>query len=194
MSVLSHSVVYDSLQPHGLDCQAPLSMEILQARILERVAISSSRGSSQSWDRTQVSCIAGRFFTVSATREALTSSLPGFEAHLLLHLNPLLNESSLKPIPCCPRPGRCLLSSPPPPCTHQPFACIPPNATNRMFLHAREFYSRLRTDAGIMTEHSTGNNFHVVLEILVFKVVSSPPARQLSLAPPSPQDSVPQHC
>ena len=33
---------------------------ILQARILERVAISFSRGSSQSRDRTQVSRIAGR--------------------------------------------------------------------------------------------------------------------------------------
>ena len=63
MSVLSHSVVYDSLQPHGLDCQAPLSMEILQARILERVATLSSRASSQPRDRSQVSHIAGGFFT-----------------------------------------------------------------------------------------------------------------------------------
>ena len=45
MSVLSHSIVYGSLQPHGLVLQAPLSMEIL-----EWVAISSSRGSSQPWD------------------------------------------------------------------------------------------------------------------------------------------------
>ena len=44
---------------------------ILQTRILERVAISSSRGSSQPRDQTQVSCIAGRFFTIWATREAL---------------------------------------------------------------------------------------------------------------------------
>ena len=36
---------------------------ILQARILEWVAISFSRGSSQPRNRTQVSCIAGRFFT-----------------------------------------------------------------------------------------------------------------------------------
>ena len=36
----------------------------LQARILEWVAMLSSRGSSQHKDRTQVSCIAGRFFTV----------------------------------------------------------------------------------------------------------------------------------
>ena len=37
---------------------------ILQARILEWVAISFSRGSSQSRDQTQAFCIAGRFFTV----------------------------------------------------------------------------------------------------------------------------------
>ena len=35
---------------------------ILQARILEWVAIPFSRGSSQSRDLTQVSCIAGGFF------------------------------------------------------------------------------------------------------------------------------------
>ena len=37
---------------------------ILQARILEWVAMPSSRGSSQPWDQTQVSSIAGRFFTI----------------------------------------------------------------------------------------------------------------------------------
>jgi len=36
---------------------------IPQARILERVAFPFSRGSSQPRDRTQVSHIAGRFFT-----------------------------------------------------------------------------------------------------------------------------------
>ena len=36
---------------------------ILQARTLERVAISFSRGSSQPRDGTQVSHITGRFFT-----------------------------------------------------------------------------------------------------------------------------------
>ena len=35
---------------------------ILQARILEWVAVPFSRGSSKPRDRTQVSCIAGRFF------------------------------------------------------------------------------------------------------------------------------------
>ena len=43
---------------------------ILQARILEWVAFSFSRGSSQPRDRTQVSRITGRFFTSWATREA----------------------------------------------------------------------------------------------------------------------------
>ena len=38
--------------------------EILQARILEWLAIPFSRGSSQTRDQTWVSCIAGRFFTV----------------------------------------------------------------------------------------------------------------------------------
>ena len=36
---------------------------ILQARILQWIAFPFSRGSSQPRDRTQVSCIAGRFFT-----------------------------------------------------------------------------------------------------------------------------------
>ena len=42
---------------------------ILQARILEWVAF-PFRGSSQPRDQTQVSCIAGRFFTSWSTREA----------------------------------------------------------------------------------------------------------------------------
>ena len=45
---------------------------ILQARILEWVAVPFSRGSSQPRDGTQVSRIAGRFFTHWATREALS--------------------------------------------------------------------------------------------------------------------------
>ena len=42
---------------------------ILQARILEWVAISFSRGSSRPRDRTQVSHIAGRCFNLLAIRE-----------------------------------------------------------------------------------------------------------------------------
>ena len=48
-----------------MDCIPPISSVhgISQARILEWVAISFSRGSSQSRDQTRISCIAGRFFT-----------------------------------------------------------------------------------------------------------------------------------
>ena len=51
---------------------------ILQARILEWVAFPFSRRSSQPRDRTEVSPIAGRFFTSWATREALPRPNPKF--------------------------------------------------------------------------------------------------------------------
>ena len=56
---------------HRVDYSPPGSSVhgILQARILEWVAISSSRGSSQPEDQTQVSCIAGKLFTIWATRQ-----------------------------------------------------------------------------------------------------------------------------
>ena len=49
--------------------QAPLSMEFSRQEYWSGSPIPFSRGSSQSKDQTQVSCIAGRFFTVLATRE-----------------------------------------------------------------------------------------------------------------------------
>ena len=58
-----------------VDC-SPLGSSvhgILQARILEWVAISFSRGSSQPRDRIRVSHIAGRWFNILATRAALFS-------------------------------------------------------------------------------------------------------------------------
>ena len=60
-----------------MDCNPPGSSVhgILQARRAEWVAIPFSRGSPLSKDRTQVSCIGGRFFTIWATREVLTSWL-----------------------------------------------------------------------------------------------------------------------
>ena len=44
---------------------------IPQARIVEWAAISFSRGSSPPRDPTQISCIAGRFFTIWATQEEM---------------------------------------------------------------------------------------------------------------------------
>ena len=61
-SSLSHVQLFVS--PWAVACQAPLSMGILQARILQWVTMPSSRGSSQPRDGTRVSCIAGEFFTV----------------------------------------------------------------------------------------------------------------------------------
>ena len=57
---------------HPMDCSPPGSSVhgILQARVLEWVAISFSRGSSQPRDWTQVSSIAGRCFNLWTTREA----------------------------------------------------------------------------------------------------------------------------
>ena len=54
------------------DCSPPgFSVhEILQARILEWIAIPSSQGTSQPSDWTLVSCLAGRFFTVWATEKS----------------------------------------------------------------------------------------------------------------------------
>ena len=60
---LSRSVMSDSATPWPVARQAPLSMGSLKARTLSGL-LSFSRGSSQPRDRTQVSCIAGRFFTM----------------------------------------------------------------------------------------------------------------------------------
>ena len=64
----SHLVVSDSCDPMDYTVHG-----ILQARILEWVAFPFSRGSSQPRDQTQVSHIAGGFFTSWATREALNA-------------------------------------------------------------------------------------------------------------------------
>ena len=61
------------------DCDLPGSSVhgILQARILEWVAISFSRESSRPRDRTWVFCIAGRYFTIWATTETPTGGKEG---------------------------------------------------------------------------------------------------------------------
>ena len=76
MTVLSHSVASDSLWP--MDCSSPGSSVhgIFRARVLEWVAISFSRRSSQPRNQTQVSRTADRRFTISATREECWNGLP----------------------------------------------------------------------------------------------------------------------
>ena len=64
----SRSVMSDSLQPHEL--YSPWNSPGQNTRV---GSFSLPRGSSQTRDRTQVSCIAGEFFTSWATREAHNS-------------------------------------------------------------------------------------------------------------------------
>ena len=83
---LSHVRLFAT--PWTVTLQAPLSMGTLQARILEWVAMSSSRRSYQPRDRTQVSCNVGGFFTV-------LSELPGkpiffIDSTYVLDSSPLL--------------------------------------------------------------------------------------------------------
>ena len=73
--ILSDIVLVTQFCPALCDpmgCSPPVSSvhEILQARILEWVTIPFSRGSSLPRHQTQVSCSAGRFFSIRATGEA----------------------------------------------------------------------------------------------------------------------------
>ena len=63
------NVISNSLKPYNCSLPGSSIHGILQTRILEWVAISFSRGSSQPRDWTWVFCIAGRFFTVWATKK-----------------------------------------------------------------------------------------------------------------------------
>ena len=100
-----------------MDCSPPGSSvhEILQARVLERVAISSSKGSSQPRDWTHiswVSCIAGRLFTTepqgSPNKNVTTHVKVLYMWTYILILGKTHNHHSLS------------LSTPPLPHTHTP--------------------------------------------------------------------------
>ena len=65
-----HSVVSSLCKPHRLWPARLLAHGVLQARILEWVAIPFSRGG------TGLSCIVGRFFTILATRRAQSLAKP----------------------------------------------------------------------------------------------------------------------
>ena len=77
-----------------MNCSLPGSSihGILQARILECVAISFSRGTSWPRNWTQVRCIAGRCFTDWATREAFTMNSQGWFPLELTDLVSLLSK------------------------------------------------------------------------------------------------------
>ena len=84
-----------------MSCSLPGSSvhEISQARRLEWVAVSFSKGSSQPRDWTQVSCIADRFFTIWATREPLNTCI-----HLANHEEQI---SQVNDFSVCISMGRC---------------------------------------------------------------------------------------
>ena len=114
--IISKQIIYESEVAQScptlcdpVDCSPPGSSVhgILQARVLEWAAISFSRGSSWSRDRTRVSGIAGRCFNLWATREAqykyaLLFSLHfarDVKVHVIYHyvLFSSLPDSSLEP-------------------------------------------------------------------------------------------------
>ena len=66
---------------------------ILPARILEWVAVPSFRASSQPRDRTQVSCIAGRFFTAETLGKP-SRLLASCILDLLMVLTRLMRETA----------------------------------------------------------------------------------------------------
>ena len=73
----SCSVMSDSLWLLGRSLPGFSVLGISQARVLEWVAIPFSRGSSQPKDQPQVSCIAGRFFTIEVSDNKPKFSLTG---------------------------------------------------------------------------------------------------------------------
>ena len=111
--VLSHVRLF--CNPWTVAHQAPLSMGILQARILEWVAMPSSRGSSQPKDQTQVSCTAGVFFTICATREnqeywsGQTIPSPGKLPNPGIELGSIELEADSLPAELPGKPSHCLV-------------------------------------------------------------------------------------
>ena len=82
------------------DCSPPGSsdQEVIQARILEWVAISSSRESSQSRDRTHILCIGRRILYHSAMWEANTTWKRYYLSH---HPSTVKTAESISPAAQC---------------------------------------------------------------------------------------------
>ena len=65
----THSLVWVTMTPWTIDHQIPLSIDFSRQQHWSGLPFSFSRGSSRLRDWTQVSCVAGRFFIVWATRK-----------------------------------------------------------------------------------------------------------------------------
>ena len=149
-----------------MDCSPPGSSvhRILQARILEWVAISFSRGPSRPRNWTQVSCMVGRFFTDWASREALSwvsfaaKSEVGwgknFSLLVQLRQNTLLAHNCVSSYccPCVPRDAFWLVGN---------------AARTGSVLHgARHRWSQPRTGpARARSQSQNGQVVHVLLEV-----------------------------
>ena len=77
---------------HPIDCNPPGSSVhgISQTRITEWVAISSSKGSSQSGDWTWISCLAGGFLTTEPVLKSTLSLLHGWSTWTFAKLTVLV--------------------------------------------------------------------------------------------------------
>ena len=86
-----------------MDCSPPGSSvhDILQARILDWVAISFSRGSSSPRGQTHISCIVGRFFIAEPSRKPVMPTASNSQALLTTHSSTLAWK-----IPWTEEPGR----------------------------------------------------------------------------------------
>ena len=92
---VSHSVLSDSAIAWAITCQAPLSMEILEARIQEWVTIPFSKGSSGPKNQVQVCCIQAGY---------LPYELPGKPKLFLnsvFNCSPMLKSLHLNQHPFC---------------------------------------------------------------------------------------------
>ena len=139
-------------------CDLPDSSvhRILQARILERVAIPFSRGSSQLRDRTRVFCIAGGFFTSWATRGHVPETMLN-DQEMLPHLVlPQTYESESEVAQSCPT-------------LCNPVDCSPPGSSVHGILQARILewvaisFSRGSSQLRDRTQvsHITGRHFNL---------------------------------
>ena len=80
----SFSWVWLFATPWTIAHQAPLSMRFSRQEHWKGLPLLPQEGSSQPRDQTQVSCIAGRFFTIWATRKA--QHMPNMRNHFNKHL------------------------------------------------------------------------------------------------------------
>ena len=77
--------------PMGCSLPGSSVYGIFQARVLEWVAISFSRGSSWPRDRTQVSCIVDRHFAIWATRKSYVNQWIKIPIYALVNILPFFS-------------------------------------------------------------------------------------------------------